>query len=213
MKKIVKWLDINFEVILCGVFFFAILLVILVQIFMRNIIGHGLQWAEEVARYLHVWVTYIGLAYSTRMNTHISIDIVQRKLPVSVRKVILVVLQVVLMILFCFLFWGSVQDCVTIAQRGNMAESMDVSQNWMYAAAPIGYALCIFRLFQTFIWKVRTFNKSWELFQDNEGIYSGSLETFCYPDYVIEDMASARTETAMKELDEMNKKKNKGGNA
>lgn len=211
MKKIIKWLDVNFEVLLCGLFFFAILIVILVQIFLRNIVGHGLQWAEEVARYLHVWVTYIGLAYSTRMNTHIKIDLVQRRLPVKVRKTLLMVLQIVLLILFCILFWGSVQDCVTIANRGNMAESMDVSQNWMYMAAPIGYALCILRLLQNFIWKAKTYKKSWELFEDVEGIYSGSLETFCYPDYVVEDMASARTETAMKELEEMNKAK--GGNA
>lgn len=211
MKKIIKWLDVNFEVLLCGLFFFAILIVILVQIFLRNIVGHGLQWAEEVARYLHVWVTYIGLAYSTRMNTHIKIDLVQRRLPVKVRKTLLMVLQIVLLILFCILFWGSVQDCVTIANRGNMAESMDVSQNWMYMAAPIGYGLCILRLLQNFIWKAKTYKKSWELFEDVEGIYSGSLETFCYPDYVVEDMASARTETAMKELEEMNKAK--GGNA
>lgn len=211
MKKIMKWLDVNFEVLLCGLFFFAILIVILVQIFLRNIVGHGLQWAEEVARYLHVWVTYIGIAYATRMNTHIKIDIVQRKLPANVRKILLMVLQVVLLVLFCILFKGSVQDCMTIAKHGNMADSMNVSQNWMYMAAPIGYVLCIFRLLQNFVWKIKTFKKSWELFADAEGVYSGSLETFCYPDYVVEDMASSRSETALKELEDMNKVK--GGNA
>lgn len=213
MKKLIKWLDINLEVVFCGIFFFAILIVILTQIFMRNILGHGLQWAEEVACYLHVWVTYIGIAYSTRMNRHICIDIFRRKLPESGRKLIEVIVQVILLAVFVTLFVGSVRSCIAVGTRHTMAASMDVSQNWMYMAAPIGYAMCIVRLFQTLIWKIKTFSKSWDLFRDQEGVYSGALETFCYPDYVIDDMKASRTDTAIKELEEMNEKKNKGGKA
>lgn len=210
-KDVLHWLDVNGEVILCGFFFFAILGVITIQIFMRNIVGHGLQWAEEVTRYLHVWVTYIGIAYATRMNTHIQIDILQRKLPVKIRKPIVLIIQLVLLGLFALAFVGSVQDVITIAKSGNMAESMNISQNWMYMAAPIGLGLAIFRLIQTLVWKVRTFHKSWELFADTEGVYSGSLETFCYPEYVLDDMKASMTETAIKELEDINKKRTVGG--
>ncbi|MDO4621441.1 MAG: TRAP transporter small permease [Eubacteriales bacterium] len=211
MKKVLKWLDLNAEVLLCGLFFAAILIVITVQIVMRNIVGHGLNWAEEVTRYLHVWVTYIGLSYATRMNSHIQIDVFRQRLPEKVQKVIMVIIQLILLALFVALFVGSLQVCIKVATLNNRAESMNVSQNWMYISAPLGLGFCIIRLFQTLRWKVKTFNKSWELFEDKEGVYSGALETFCYPEYVVEELKETQTERALKELEEMNAKK-KGGN-
>lgn len=204
MKKYLRWIDINGEVVICGIFFFAMLIIISIQIFMRNIVGHGLRWAEEITRYLHVWVTYIGIAYSTRMNSHIRIDFIQQRFPEKFRKFVIMFLQFVLLALFIVLFVGSIQDVEKIARLNSRAESINISQNWMYMAAPIGYALCILRLIQSTIWKFRTFNKSWSLFDDREGVYSGSLETFCYPEDVIEDMiAMNMTEEGKREYEEM----------
>ena len=67
-------------------------------------------------------------------------------------------------------------------------------------------------LIQSTIWKFKYYNKSWSLFDDREGVYSGALETFCYPQDVIEDMiAMNMTEEGKREFEEMQAAK-KGGN-
>lgn len=88
MKKVIRWLDINFEAFMGMIAFFTMLLIILCQIFGRQIFGAGFPWGEEICRYCYVWVCYLGLAYATRNSIHIEIDAVRRLMPEKVQKVL-----------------------------------------------------------------------------------------------------------------------------
>ena len=47
----------------------------------RYLFGDSLNWSEEIARYLMVWVTYIGAGLAMREGQHVAIDYVQTLLP------------------------------------------------------------------------------------------------------------------------------------
>ncbi len=51
------------------------------QIFMRNVLGGGLSWADEALRILVLWVTMIGAVAASREQRHVSIDVLSRYLP------------------------------------------------------------------------------------------------------------------------------------
>lgn len=47
----------------------------------RYVFAHSLNWSEEIARYLMVWVTYIGAGLAMREGQHVAIEFGQAALP------------------------------------------------------------------------------------------------------------------------------------
>ena len=76
-----KYID-GFNGLLLGVMF----LITLWQIIARFIPGNTTVWSEEVARFVFVWIVFLGAATLMRDNEHIRISIVTDRLgPVSGR--------------------------------------------------------------------------------------------------------------------------------
>ena len=71
---------------LASVFTAMILLVIMTliistNVFMRYVLNSGLTWAEEVAKLLVVWFTFIAMAIGIKQGLHISLQLLPAKLP------------------------------------------------------------------------------------------------------------------------------------
>ncbi len=56
-----KKLDDHFEEALIVLLMAAMTVLIVVQIFMRYVVQESLTWSEELARYIFVWATYLGV--------------------------------------------------------------------------------------------------------------------------------------------------------
>ena len=129
MKKIIHWLDINFEAFFGMVAFFAMLLIILYQIFARALVGHGVSWGEEICKFCYVWVSYLGLSYATRNSIHIEIDAVRRLLPEKVQKILMIFTTLVMLWLFIRFFDGALQNVLRNFEKNSRASSIDISAN------------------------------------------------------------------------------------
>ena len=57
------------------------MVIAVMQIFLRNFFGFGIVWAETLVRVLVLWTALIGAMVATRNNKHINIDILTRYLP------------------------------------------------------------------------------------------------------------------------------------
>ncbi len=68
--------------------FVLIFTVVLFQVFMRYVIGSPLVWSEELARYLFIWVAFIGWVFATRSGTHIRISAVFDLFPPGTRRAV-----------------------------------------------------------------------------------------------------------------------------
>ena len=182
MKKILHWLDINTEAFFGMIMFFLMLIIILVQVIGRNLFGTGVPWGEEICKFCYVWVSYIGLSYATRNSIHIEIDAVRRLMPETVQKVLMIFTQVVMLVLFIRFFGGTLTNVMRIFERNNRALTIDISQNWMYMAGPIGYGLGVIRCVPTLYWKVRPFLCSMPVFVNPYGGVNGGLDNYCCDD-------------------------------
>jgi TRAP-type C4-dicarboxylate transport system permease small subunit len=58
------------------VLFLGILLSSMLQIFMRNVLHTGFLWTEPMARYLVLWIAFVGALTATSRARHLAIDIV-----------------------------------------------------------------------------------------------------------------------------------------
>ena len=54
--------------------FVAMTLVIFLQVIFRYFLLQSLSWSEEVARYLFVWLTFLGASVVARSQSHITVE-------------------------------------------------------------------------------------------------------------------------------------------
>ena len=59
--KVMKWFDEYAEISVCVVLMSTMTVLLAVQVFMRYVMGASLSWSEEIARYLFIWLIYLGI--------------------------------------------------------------------------------------------------------------------------------------------------------
>jgi TRAP-type C4-dicarboxylate transport system permease small subunit len=74
MKKVLKFLDDYFEAAICSILLAIMSIVIFMQVVGRTF-GFNIAWNEELARYLYIWLIYLGCAYAVKLRRHIRVEI------------------------------------------------------------------------------------------------------------------------------------------
>jgi TRAP-type C4-dicarboxylate transport system permease small subunit len=66
---------------------FSMAILVAVQVFFRYVLNQSLFWSEELARYLLVWLTFLGASCAYYRHAHPGVDILYNRLPPAFRKV------------------------------------------------------------------------------------------------------------------------------
>ncbi len=89
----------------------ACLAIMLAMVFLnaslRYILNSGITVSEEIARWLFVWMTFLGAIVAVKKHLHLGVDILVRRLPLPLQK-FCAILSSLLMLYACYLlFVGS----------------------------------------------------------------------------------------------------------
>lgn len=98
MSKVFKFLDYLLGIMMALIIFFVFLNVVL-----RSVFNYGLSWSEELARYLFVYITFLGGIGAMRSNEHLGMDTLVRRMPFHLKRISYIASQsliLILMILF-----------------------------------------------------------------------------------------------------------------
>lgn len=158
MPRILSFLDEHFEEV---IIFFALSLmsiIIALQVLMRYVFQSSLSWSEEVARYLFIWLIYIGISYGVKKNAHVAVTATDLILtPHQQRWMRLISNTVFLAFALCIFYYGR-HVCATIARLGQQSPAMDIPMWVVYAAVPTGFCLTCLRLVQRLLKEFRNWN-------------------------------------------------------
>lgn len=79
---------------------FAMALIVAVQVFSRYVLNHSLFWSEELARYMLVWLTFLGASVAYRRNVHPAIDIFYSMWAAKIKNLITIFIHLISITLF-----------------------------------------------------------------------------------------------------------------
>ncbi|CAM3313353.1 TRAP transporter small permease protein [Pseudomonas floridensis] len=82
-------------------------------IFARYVLGSGSSWPEPVAILLMVVFTFFGAAASYRAGAHMAVSMAVDRMPVQLRKVASVAVQVLMAIVALFMIFKGFKLCAT----------------------------------------------------------------------------------------------------
>ena len=133
-----------FSEIACGIMLIIITCCLFANVIGRYILQHSLPWAEEVSRYLIIWMAMLITNVLIKNNELICVDffdIFWPKKMIRYRNFVYRVLMVFMFILLVYQGW-------LMADNGRIVNiaSLKVSWFWPYLAIPVGCALMLVQL-------------------------------------------------------------------
>lgn len=147
-KKVIHFLDEHFEeYILIGMMVIMVIL-IFVQVVMRYVLGTSILWSEELARYLFIWITWLGAAFAVKENQLITVDVVKDRLPQPLKGYVEILAFIIFLIFNIVMLKLSADLLATIYQRNQLTPAMRVPMWLAYSAVPVGWFMMTVRLVQ-----------------------------------------------------------------
>lgn len=80
-KAINQWIE--YSLFALG---FTMALIVATQVFCRYALNESLFWSEELARFLLVWLTFLGATVAYRRKVHPGIDVFTARMPPALKK-------------------------------------------------------------------------------------------------------------------------------
>jgi len=157
-RRFLRWLD-NFSRILernflAGAIIFSSLL-LFVNVVMRYIFLLPIYWAEELSRYLMVWMIFIGASQVTLQGGHIAVDIVPRLLSKRANLTLALVINLVCILFSIVLAYFSYKQMTRVKGAHQISPAMELPMWIAYLAIPLGTVLMLIRYIQQVILRLR----------------------------------------------------------
>lgn len=111
------------------------------QVFSRFIVQTPLTWTEELARYLMIWITFIGASVAARYQQLIRLEIINSLLSKTM-KIVIAFLAAVITSIFCIVVIYYGMDLLKVVHH-QYSPSLHIPVSIPYSAIPIGCLLII----------------------------------------------------------------------
>lgn len=143
--KALRWLDRYFEEVILCTFTILMVVVLFMQIIFRNLTPINLTWSEELARYLFIWVIYIGVSYAVKKERHIRIDSLELVFKERGKLIMGTISNTVFLIFSLMVVYYGFG---TVFNINRATPGLGISYGWVYASTLIGFLLTTIRLIQ-----------------------------------------------------------------
>ena len=124
---------------LIGLMMAVMFVLVFTNVVTRYGLGFSIAWAEEVASFLMIWVTFLGAGLALREGRHVAIDVLQDRLPESVRRGLRFILALAILAFLALLTWLGVHFVVFGWRSVTFVTQMP--RGIPYLAVPIGCAM------------------------------------------------------------------------
>jgi len=159
MEKLLKGLN----KILYGISVSAMavmLMLIFLQVIMRYFFNHTFECSEEMARFLFVWVVFLGSALIMGENGHLAVQLLPRKFEGTMLGSFMALFINICSYAFILLLLiqGSKMTSVMTFQT---APGLGISMSWVYVVIPISACLMMLYLFRDTLEIFRKFGNTY----------------------------------------------------
>jgi TRAP-type transport system small permease protein len=116
----------------------AMATIVFANVSLRYTTGVSILWAEEVSRYLMIWLAFLGGGLVLRYGGHVGIETLQDVLP---RRAAGIRAAIVVLLLAFFVFMVVVGGRYAVLAWGQTTPVLQIPVGAVYLAIPLGFAL------------------------------------------------------------------------
>lgn len=119
----------------------VIVTIVTIEVVLRYIFGLSLIFTEELARYLMVWIVFLGGALAVKDDSHIRINVLVQRLSPRLGQLVRIIAHGLTMLLLVVLTVEGTK--ILPRQLDQMCITIDTSMFYFYLAIPVGSILMI----------------------------------------------------------------------
>ena len=116
------------------------------QVVMRYVFSNSLSWSEELARYIFMWLSWIGASYAVKERSHFRVEMFANLLKGTHRKKFELAVLVDWFVFALVMAWLGTQLMLFLMETGQISAAMEIPMSWVYASVPAGCGLMAIRL-------------------------------------------------------------------
>jgi len=117
-------------------------------VFTRRILGDQARWSEELARFLLVWIAFLGGAIAYLDDKHLGVDLLVSHFDLSAQRLSKIVTHtLVFAFALAIMGIGGTQLVIDRFDSGQLLPALQIPKAWFYMAVPTsGYLISMFAL-------------------------------------------------------------------
>ena len=109
--------------------------------FFRYVLNDSIVWAEELARYLFVWLTFVGGGLGVGRNIHVGVDSIVGMMAAKPKLIVLICVEIAIVVFVVALVYVGAQ--FTIFGMRQNALLLGIPMGYVYLAVPVGAAVML----------------------------------------------------------------------
>ena len=143
VKKVLN----NIESCVCAVFLVVMLALLTYQVVLRWL-GSSNAWSEEVARYLFIWIVFIGSSMAIQTGSHITISTAVKIWPIKLRPLMELIGTVAWIVFSAIITYIATDFAVRLFNMGTISLGLHINTAIPFSGVAVGYALMTLRIVQ-----------------------------------------------------------------
>lgn len=148
MKQLLLKIFNNLENYICQFLLVFFVVLLFVQIVLRNVFSGSLAWGDELATYAFVWFAYMGAVYAAKMSAHNRVTFQFKFFPRVVEKVCNIVTDLIWVgfnLYFVYLSYDFVFNRMNVFWK---SQTMGVPMKYFYLILPLAFLVMSVRILQ-----------------------------------------------------------------
>jgi C4-dicarboxylate transporter, DctQ subunit len=163
--KTLRKIDQNAERWLLLMFYVMLVITMAIEVLRREIFSYSSIWGEEIVRYSFIYLAWIGAAAAVKERAHIRIDVLMHYLSPRLKALLYIFGDLVMFFVAVIALYWSFEAVHVSAKFGSVTDGLRISKVWFLMAVPLGFALIIWRLLQSFLRDVKSLKDGKSVFE------------------------------------------------
>lgn len=126
-------------------------IVVIAQVICRTFLGFSLFWAEELARFCLIWITFLGASIALRNADLAALDLIQKKIHGRWQWVCQLVIQILILIFILISFYYGVKQAMSPSIMGQVSPAMRLPMVIVYSSVPVGFGFMFIHTIESLI--------------------------------------------------------------
>ncbi|MBN2658890.1 MAG: TRAP transporter small permease [Spirochaetales bacterium] len=130
-----------FNIVLIS-FTIAMFVIVIFNVFMRFVLNNSIGWADELSRFIFIWISFLGAVLAYKSDEHVGLSFVVDKIKSqAVRKTLFFIQRLaVLIVLLIMTYYGYI---VTVSAR-NVSPALSITLSTVYMIVPFSaFLMCL----------------------------------------------------------------------
>lgn len=119
------------------------------NVLLRYVFKFSIAWTEELARYLMIWLGFLGMSLALKYNEHVYISFITKLFPQKVEKALIALSRIMVFMFLTVVLIYSIKVIPVLSRQKSTA--LQIPMYIPYFSVTLGSALMILHVFYLFL--------------------------------------------------------------